>query len=353
MYENDNKGTSVMTPHKKIIVTGGAGFIGSTLIRRIIDFKSWRILNLDKLTYAGNLTSLAAIEKHPNYSFVHADICDRVMVKRVFNEFQPDGIIHLAAESHVDRSIDRPADFMTTNILGTYTLLEVTKDYLKSPRGRELRDFRFHHVSTDEVYGSLGTTGRFNEESAYRPNSPYSASKASSDHLVRAWHNTYKLPFVMTHCSNNYGPFQHPEKLIPRMILNALAEKPLPIYGDGRHIRDWIFVDDNVDAILSVFERGDNGETYSIAGHCEKETLDVGRMICAILNEKRPRAGGQRYEDLISFVADRPGHDFRYSFDCTKIKTKLDWTPKERFDAGLKKTVNWYLDNISWCHKHS
>lgn len=337
-----------MTSQKKIIVTGGAGFIGSALIRKIVEFKDWRVINIDKLTYAGNLQSLNAIEKHPNYSFVHADICDRVMIERVFNEFQPDGVIHLAAESHVDRSIDRPADFMTTNILGTYTLLEVTKDYLNSSRSRELQKFRFHHVSTDEVYGSLGTTGRFNESSPYRPNSPYSASKASSDHLVRAWHNTYKLPFVMTHCSNNYGPFQHPEKLIPRMILNALEEKPLPIYGDGRHIRDWIFVDDNVDAILSVFERGNNGETYSIAGHCEKENLDVVRMICEILNETRPRAGGQLYEDLISFVADRPGHDFRYSFDCTKIKTELGWTPKEGFDAGLKKTVEWYLDNISW-----
>jgi dTDP-glucose 4,6-dehydratase len=336
-----------MTSQKKIIVTGGAGFIGSALIRKIVEFKDWRVINIDKLTYAGNLQSLNAIEKHPNYSFVHADICDRVMIERVFNEFQPDGVIHLAAESHVDRSIDRPADFMTTNIQGTYTLLEVTKDYLNSSRSRELQNFRFHHVSTDEVYGSLGTTGRFNESSPYRPNSPYSASKASSDHLVRAWHNTYKLPFVMTHCSNNYGPFQHPEKLIPRMILNALEEKPLPIYGDGRHIRDWIFVDDNVDAILSVFERGNNGETYSIAGHCEKENLDVVRMICEILNETRPRAGGQLYEDLISFVADRPGHDFRYSFDCTKIKTELGWTPKEGFDAGLKKTVEWYLDNIS------
>lgn len=342
-----------MTQYKKIIVTGGAGFIGSALIRRIVAFKNWRILNLDKLTYAGNLTSLAEIENHPNYSFVHADICDRVMIERVFNEFQPDGIIHLAAESHVDRSIDRPADFMTTNILGTYTLLEVTKDYLGSSRGSGASKFRFHHVSTDEVYGSLGNTGRFNEESPYRPNSPYSASKASSDHLVRAWHNTYNLPFVMTHCSNNYGPFQHPEKLIPRMILNALAEKPLPIYGDGRHIRDWIFVDDNVDAMLSVFEYGDVGQTYSVAGHCEKENLDVVRMICMILNEKRPRSGGRRYEDLISFVADRPGHDFRYSLDCTKLRTKLGWTPKERFDDGLKKTVDWYLNNLNWCHKHA
>ncbi|WP_288776158.1 dTDP-glucose 4,6-dehydratase [uncultured Psychrobacter sp.] len=336
----------------KIIVTGGAGFIGSAVIRHIIKNTNSYVLNIDKLTYAGNLESLAEIEDSANYSFKQIDICDATTIEQAFNEFQPNLIMHLAAESHVDRSIDGPAEFINTNIVGTYTLLEVARKYWQGLDDADRSSFRFHHISTDEVYGDLeGTTDLFTEKTPYAPSSPYSASKASSDHLVRAWYRTYGLPVVITNCSNNYGPFHFPEKLIPLVILNALDGKELPIYGKGDQIRDWLYVEDHARALYKVVTEGAIGETYNIGGHNEKQNIDVVKTICQILDELKPQSNGQPYESLITFVKDRPGHDLRYAIDATKIKNVLGWTPQETFDSGIRKTVDWYLNNLEWCQR--
>lgn len=336
----------------KIFVTGGAGFIGSAVIRKIINTRpSWSVINIDKLTYAGNLESLANISTSPRYTFKKVDICDRNSIRSLFDEFKPNGIMHLAAESHVDRSIDGPGEFIQTNIIGTYTLLECARAHWSSLTPEEKRSFRFHHISTDEVYGSLGETGFFTETTPYQPNSPYSASKASSDHLVRAWHETFKLPVVTTNCSNNYGPYHFPEKLIPLMILNALDLKPLPVYGKGDNVRDWLYVDDHAEALLTVFERGHIGETYNIGGNNEKKNIEVVHTICDLLDEMRPRKDGKSYRDLITYVADRPGHDKRYAIDAGKVTRSLSWKPSETFESGIKKTVAWYLENNDWCRR--
>jgi len=338
----------------KMIVTGGAGFIGSAVIRYLIKaHPDVTVINVDKLTYAGNLESLRDIEEHPNYHFEQVDICNAQEIERIFNQYRPDAIMHLAAESHVDRSIDGPAEFIQTNIAGTYILLEAAKQFWLGLDDKARAAFRFHHVSTDEVYGSLGKEGLFTETSTYKPNSPYSASKASSDHLVRAWHKTYGLPIVLTNCSNNYGPYQFPEKLIPLVALNALAGKPLPIYGKGDQIRDWLYVDDHARALYRVLTQGKIGETYNIGGHNEKQNIEVVKTICHILDELVPShpAGVQAYADLITYVADRPGHDQRYAIDADKIKRDLDWVPEETFETGMKKTIQWYLDNSDWCER--
>lgn len=336
----------------KIIVTGGAGFIGSAVIRYLIEaHPEVTVINVDKLTYAGNLESLVVVADSPNYHFEQVDICDASEIERIFNQYKPDAIMHLAAESHVDRSIDGPAEFIQTNITGTSTLLEAARQHWLKLDDKSKAAFRFHHVSTDEVYGSLGKTGLFTETSPYQPNSPYSASKASSDHLVRAWHETYGLPVVLTNCSNNYGPYQFPEKLIPLVTLNALAGKPLPIYGKGDQIRDWLYVDDHARALFKVLLQGQVGETYNIGGHNEKQNIEVVETICNILEELVPEhpAGVKAYKNLITYVADRPGHDQRYAIDANKIKQDLDWVPDETFETGMKKTIQWYLDNMEWC----
>lgn len=335
----------------KILVTGGAGFIGSAVIRHIINNTKDAVVNLDKLTYAGNLESLAEIEESERYSFEQVDICDVVELERVFNEHKPDAVMHLAAESHVDRSIDGPAEFMQTNIIGTYNLLEAARKHWLTLDGEQKAQFRFHHISTDEVYGDLeGTEDFFTEETSYAPSSPYSASKASSDHLVRAWKRTYGLPTLVTNCSNNYGPYHFPEKLIPHMILNALDGKPLPVYGDGQQIRDWLYVEDHARALHLVATQGVPGETYNIGGHNEKANIDVVKTICELLEELVPQkpAGVAQYADLITFVTDRPGHDVRYAIDASKIERELGWTPDESFETGIRKTVTWYLENKNW-----
>ncbi|KWS27747.1 dTDP-glucose 4,6-dehydratase [Pseudomonas syringae] len=338
----------------RILVTGGAGFIGSALIRHLINNTDHEVLNFDKLTYAGNLESLQSIATDTRYEFVQADICDQARVSAVLERFAPQAIMHLAAESHVDRSIDGPAEFIQTNIVGTYSLLEATRAWwLKLPEAQR-QAFRFHHISTDEVYGDLhGVDDLFTETTPYAPSSPYSASKAASDHLVRAWHRTYGLPVVVTNCSNNYGPFHFPEKLIPLVILNALAGKPLPVYGNGLQVRDWLFVEDHARALLKVVTEGEVGETYNIGGHNEQKNIDVVRGICALLDELAPQhpAGVAQYSDLITYVVDRPGHDQRYAIDAGKIDKELDWTPEETFESGLRKTVQWYLDNLDWCRR--
>lgn len=333
---------------RSVFVTGGAGFIGSALVRMLVADSGWHIVNIDKLTYAGNLESLSGLSGNPRYVFSQTDICDREALDRLFAEHTPAGVIHLAAESHVDRSIHGPADFIQTNIVGTYTLLEATRAYWTTLPAAAKDAFRFHHVSTDEVYGSLGAEGFFLETTPYSPNSPYSASKASSDHLVRAWQHTFGLPVLVTNCSNNYGPYQFPEKLIPLVLLNALRGKSLPIYGKGDNIRDWLFVDDHARALWRVFQNGKPGETYNIGGHNEKTNLEVVDALCALLDELRPRADGTRYGDLKTFVADRPGHDRRYAIDASKIERDLGWRPMESFESGLRRTVAWYLDNESW-----
>ena len=336
----------------RILVTGGAGFIGSAVIRHIIENTLHYVLNVDKLTYAGNLESLRSIEKSERYQFSQTDICDQVVLERIFHEFQPDAVMHLAAESHVDRSIDGPAAFIQTNIVGTYSLLEAARKYWLSLTVEEKEAFRFHHISTDEVYGDLeGTTDLFTETTSYAPSSPYSASKASSDHLVRAWQRTYGLPTIVTNCSNNYGPYHFPEKLIPLVILNALDAKPLPIYGKGDQIRDWLFVEDHARALYQVVTEGVVGETYNIGGHNEKQNIEVVKTICKILDELKPESTGQKYETLITFVKDRPGHDLRYAIDAAKIEKELGWTPQETFETGIRKTVAWYLNNLDWCHR--
>lgn len=336
----------------KVLVTGGAGFIGSAVIRHIIKNTQDEVLNIDKLTYAGNLESLKEIDQNLRYTFKQIDICDHEALSLIFDEFKPDVVMHLAAESHVDRSIDGPAAFIQTNIVGTYTLLEAARKYWMSLDVEAQQNFRFHHISTDEVYGDLeGTTDLFTETTSYAPSSPYSASKASSDHLVRAWHRTYGLPVIVTNCSNNYGPYHFPEKLIPLVILNALDTKPLPVYGNGQQIRDWLFVEDHARALYKVVTEGVVGETYNIGGHNEKQNIEVVKTICKILDELKPQANGQTYESLITFVKDRPGHDLRYAIDATKIQNELGWTPTETFETGIRKTVEWYLNNLDWCHR--
>ena len=335
----------------RIIVTGGAGFIGSAVVRHLISNTEHEVANLDKLTYAGNLESLASVPDSSRYRFYLVDICDAAALDQVFGEFRPDAVMHLAAESHVDRSIDGPADFIQTNIVGTYTLLEAARRYWSGLPAEAKEAFRFHHISTDEVYGDLhGTDDLFTETTPYAPSSPYSASKASSDHLVRAWQRTYGLPTLITNCSNNYGPYHFPEKLIPHMILNALAGKPLPVYGDGAQIRDWLYVEDHARALVEVVTRGEVGETYNIGGHNEKRNLEVVQTLCDLLEELTPNkpAGVERYRDLITFVKDRPGHDLRYAIDASKIERELGWKPQETFESGIRKTVQWYLDNPEW-----
>ncbi len=335
-----------------ILVTGGAGFIGSAVIRHLINETEHHVLNVDKLTYAGNLESLVSVSDHSRYQFTQTDICDHISLTRLFLEFQPDIVMHLAAESHVDRSIDGPAEFINTNIVGTYTLLEVARKYWQNLSTIKKPKFKFHHISTDEVYGDLeGTTDLFTETTPYLPSSPYSASKASSDHLVRAWHRTYSLPVVVTNCSNNYGPYHFPEKLIPLMILNALDGKPLPVYGNGQQIRDWLFVEDHARALYQVATEGIVGETYNIGGHNEKQNIEVVKTICKILDELKPRPEGKTYASLITFVNDRPGHDLRYAIDASKIERELGWKPQESFETGIRKTVQWYLNNLEWCQR--
>ena len=338
---------------KKYIVTGGAGFIGSSLIRNLIQRGDCEVLNIDKLTYAGNLDNLVSVQKEKNYHFKQIDIVNKPDLERVVQDFQPDYIMHLAAESHVDRSIDDPTAFIETNIMGTFNLLEVTRKYFYSISKNRADKFRFHHVSTDEVFGSLGEEGLFDEETKYEPSSPYSSSKASSDHLVRAWNKTFDLPVLITNCSNNYGPFQFPEKLIPLMVINALNDKPLPIYGNGLQMRDWLYVDDHTDALLEVVSGGEIGETYNIGGRCEKTNLELVELICELLNElvKEEKIINKDFKELITFVDDRPGHDQRYAIDSTKINTKLNWSPSHTIESGLKKTISWYLNNETWYKK--
>jgi dTDP-glucose 4,6-dehydratase len=366
----------------KVLVTGGAGFIGSAVIRHIINSTRDDVINVDKLTYAGNLESLSTVSENDRYSFEQVDICNRVELDRVFSNYQPDVVMHLAAESHVDRSIDGPATFIETNIVGTYTLLEAARQYWQGLNEKSRATFRFHHISTDEVYGDLeGPEDLFTETTPYDPSSPYSASKASSDHLVRAWLRTYGLPTVITNCSNNYGPYHFPEKLIPLMILNALEGKPLPVYGDGQQIRDWLYVEDHARALYLVATKGEVGETYNIGGNNEMANIDVVKTICSLLEELVPSSrhssegtssstptnnrhsheptprhscegrNPDSYKDLITFVEDRPGHDLRYAIDASKIERELGWEPQETFESGIRKTVEWYLDNQAWC-KH-
>jgi dTDP-glucose 4,6-dehydratase len=330
----------------KFIVTGGAGFIGSAMIRFLIDETDHSVLNIDKLTYAGNLQSLTSVEENPRYQFVNADICDADKMTALVADFQPDKIMHLAAESHVDRSVDAPGEFIQTNIIGTFNLLNAARSYYESSSHK---DFMFHHISTDEVFGSLGDDGFFTEETSYDPRSPYSASKASSDHLVRAWGETYGLPIVVTNCSNNYGHYQFPEKLIPLIIMNAFNEKPLPVYGDGSNVRDWLHVDDHARALYLVATEGKPFETYNIGGKNEKTNLQVVDTICDLLEAVKPRAGQARYKDLITHVQDRPGHDFRYAIDTSKIERELGWKPQETFETGMARTVQWYLAHQAWC----
>lgn len=335
----------------KILVTGGAGFIGSAVVRYILESTEDQVMNLDALTYAGNLDSLPGAEQHPRYQFSQTDICDPLALEQLFASFQPDAVMHLAAESHVDRSIDGPGEFIQTNVVGTFNLLQCARAYWQGLDEPARKAFRFHHISTDEVYGDLeGTDDLFVEDTAYAPSSPYSASKASSDHLVRAWGRTYGLPILITNCSNNYGPYHFPEKLVPHIILNALAGKPLPIYGDGQQIRDWLYVEDHAQALYKVVTRGAVGDTYNIGGHNEKANLAVVESICDLLEELVPEkpAGVDQYRDLIEFVADRPGHDLRYAIDASKIERELGWSPANTFESGIRKTVEWYLQNRTW-----
>lgn len=332
----------------KIIVTGGAGFIGSEVVRQLINESEHHVINFDKLTYAGNLESLKSIESSDRYTFVQGDIANNEDVESLFKTHQPDAIMHLAAESHVDRSIDGPAEFINTNIVGTYNLLDAAKKYWEGLEGSKKENFRFHHISTDEVYGTLGATGLFTETTPYSPNSPYSASKASSDHLVRAWHETFGLPVLVTNCSNNYGPFHFPEKLVPVIILNCLKGKELPIYGKGDQVRDWLYVGDHANALRLVLEKGVPGETYNIGGHNEKQNIEVVKTICNILDDIRPDENIKDRTSLIKHVTDRPGHDKRYAIDASKIEKELGWKPSESFETGLRKTVEWYLENETW-----
>jgi dTDP-glucose 4,6-dehydratase len=328
----------------RFLITGGAGFIGSAVVRFLLNETEHEVLNFDKLTYAGNLQNIETVANSPRYQFVQGDICDRELLKKTFSEFKPDKIMHLAAESHVDRSITGPAEFITTNIIGTFSMLEEALKYFQALEGEKKENFLFHHISTDEVYGELGDTGLFTEQTSYDPSSPYSASKASSDHLVRAWGRTYKLPVIVTNCSNNYGPYHYPEKLIPLVITNALRGKKLPVYGKGENVRDWLFVEDHAKALYTVVTKGGVGETYNIGGESERKNIEVVREICRILDELVPHSPYVPHENLISFVTDRAGHDLRYAIDCSKIKNKLDWHPSVNFEDGLRFTVKWFLN---------
>tara|TARA_B100000161_G_scaffold261135_1_gene229038 strand:+ start:749 stop:1786 length:1038 start_codon:yes stop_codon:yes gene_type:complete len=340
----------------RILISGGAGFIGSAVIRHLINKTSHEVLNIDKLTYAGNLDSIKSVEKSDRYKFIKADICKSNSIEKIFFEYEPNIVIHLAAETHVDRSINNPHVFLNTNILGTYNLLEASRNLFETIKKKKKHNFLFHHISTDEVFGDLrGNDDLFSETSPYKPSSPYSASKASSDHLVRAWHRTYGLPIVVSNCSNNYGPFQFPEKLIPQSILNALSGNPITIYGNGSQVRDWLYVEDHADALLKIALEAQNGETYNIGGNNTVTNIDIVNEICKILESsmcKKPR-GVRKFKDLITFVEDRPGHDFRYAVDTTKIQRDLDWIPNETFESGLKKTVEWYINNLMWCQRVS
>lgn len=336
---------------KTILVTGGAGFIGSAVVRYLIKYTDCKVVNVDKLTYAGNLLSLESVSRSERYHFEQVDICEQANMKLLFEKYMPSFVMHLAAESHVDRSIDGPSEFIQTNLVGTYNMLECARQFWKSLDDKAKLAFRFHHISTDEVYGDLSTIDNaFTEQNSYEPSSPYSATKAGSDHLVRAWHRTYGLPIVITNCSNNYGPFHFPEKLIPLVILNALAGKPLPVYGDGNQIRDWLFVDDHAEALYTVLTQGVIGETYNIGGHNEKRNIDVVKTICELLDELKPPhdLAISSYSELITFVEDRPGHDLRYAIDASKIKKELGWTPRNSFDSGMKQTIEWFLNNKEW-----
>jgi len=335
----------------RFLVTGGAGFIGSAVVRYLINETEHEVLNLDKLTYAGNLENVKEVSSSARYSFVRGDICDRGLLRKIFAEFKPDKVMHLAAESHVDRSISGPSDFINTNIIGTFSMLEEALKYFQSLAEVEKTAFLFHHISTDEVYGELGETGLFTEETPYEPSSPYSASKASSDHLVRAWGRTYKLPVVITNCSNNYGPYQYPEKLIPLVIANALKGKSLPVYGKGENVRDWLYVEDHARALYKVVTEGRIGETYNIGGNSERKNIEAVREICKVLDTLLPNSNFIPHENLIMFVTDRSGHDFRYAIDCSKIKRELGWEAIESFDTGVKKTVEWYLQSEEWINK--
>lgn len=334
-----------------LLVTGGAGFIGTALIRKLIRDTGYVVVNVDALTYAGNLESLADVTPEERYHFVHADICDASAMRAVLDQYKPTAVIHLAAESHVDRSIDEPGAFVQTNVVGTFTLLHETLRYFRRLSDAHAKAFRFVHVSTDEVFGTVDGNGLFTEQTQYKPNSPYSASKAASDHLARAWFHTYRLPVVTSNCSNNYGPYQFPEKLIPLVIQNAIAGKPLPVYGRGENIRDWLYVDDHADALLTILEAGVPGETYNVGGCNERRNIDVVRSICTLLDEMLPDAAVGSRESLIHFVADRPGHDLRYAIDAGKIRRELGWSPRETFQTGLRKTVEWYLANPTWTER--
>jgi len=335
-----------------VIITGGAGFIGSAVIRHLLDQHQCKVVNIDKLTYAGNIETTLSFKDNARYSFEHHDICDRSALTEIFRKYKPRAVMHLAAESHVDRSIDGPWDFINTNIVGTYNLLEVSRQYLAellASNGNP--DFKFHHVSTDEVFGTLGSEGCFTEDSPYQPNSPYSASKASSDHLVRAWHETFGLPVVLSNCSNNYGPYQYPEKLLPVIISKALQKQSIPVYGAGNNIRDWLYVDDHAAALVKIMEEGSLGRSYNVGGNEERTNIDVVRTVCRILDARLKHRDMEHFESLIEFVADRPGHDLRYAIDATRITNELGWTPVETFESGMNKTVDWYLENQAWVEK--
>lgn len=331
-----------------LLITGASGFIGSNFVFKQLNETNNQIINFDNLTYAGDISKFYTIKDNKNYKFIKGNICDREAVANAFAKFQPDAIIHFAAESHVDRSIEGPSEFIQTNIVGTSVLLEEALKYFKTLDKERQRGFRFLHISTDEVFGELGKIGKFTEKTSYNPSSPYSASKASSDHLVRAWHRTFGLPVLITNCSNNYGPYQFLEKLIPLMIINAISNKKLPVYGKGENIRDWLYVEDHCDAIYTVLQKGKVGETYNIGGNCEKKNIDIVETICDILDEIKPNPKGKSYKDQITFVKDRPGHDFRYAMDISKIKKELGWQPTESFETGIRKTINWYLNNQEW-----
>ena len=343
----------VLNVSKTVFLTGGAGFIGSALVRYLINETDNIVVNVDKLSYAGSLHSLGEANDSERHCFHQQDVTDAPAMRDLFAQYQPDYVMHLAAESHVDRSIDGPDEFIQTNIVGTYIMLQAAREYYDSLQGAKRDGFKFHHISTDEVYGSLGTSGLFTETTRYKPNSPYSASKASSDHLVRAWNKTYQLPVVISNCSNNYGPYQFPEKLIPLVIQKALAGEPLPIYGQGDNVRDWLYVEDHVKALWQIVTQGRNGEVYNVGGHNEKTNIEVVQTICRILDQVQPRADAQPYAEQITFVADRPGHDARYAIDATKIQQQLNWTPDETFATGMRKTVQWYLANAQWVAKVS